>query len=282
MTPQQARWTALAAWYRGAGRRLPWRGSPDPWVVLVSEIMLQQTQVSRVVERFGAFIDRFPTPTALAAASRQDVLAAWSGLGYNRRATRLQDAARQINETGWPTTPDRLRTLPGVGAYTAGAVASFAFGRDAPAVDINVRRVLSRWLGRVLSPAEARHVAADLLPANEAHTWTQAIMDLGSSTCTATDPACHRCPCEPWCDGADIVVRSRPQGRFEGSRREARGAIVRALSDRGRVALADLEGSISLDRLEEAAADLVAEGLIALHDGVAVLEEPLDTTHRGN
>ncbi len=278
MTGPDAQWTALIAWYRGARRTLPWRGSPDPWVILVSEVMLQQTQAARVADRIGPFLAEFPDPGSLAAAGRQQVLAAWSGLGYNRRAIRLHEAARLIDSDGWPRTAAALQALPGVGGYTAAAVACFAFGEQIPAVDINVRRVLSRWAGRVLTQRESFQTAVELLPADEAHHWGQAIMDLGASTCTAKDPACYRCPCEPWCDGAAISVSSRPQGTFHGSLREARGVIVRRLSEEGEASLTDLEEVIEPERLVRAAASLASEGLVTVEGDIVRLEEPLDTT----
>lgn len=277
MNQSEARWIALAAWYRGAGRDLPWRGSPDPWVILVSEVMLQQTQVVRVTDRLGPFLAEFPDPTSLALASRQQVLAAWSGLGYNRRATRLQDAAALIDREGWPTTMSDLRTLPGVGRYTAAAVACLAFGEQVAAVDINVRRVLSRWVGRVLSPSEAAVIADEFLPADEAHHWIQAVMDLGATTCTSREPACQRCPCEPWCTGAAIEVTSRAQSAFRGSVREARGRIVRELATDGQVDLDALADAADTTLFEGAAQDLQREGLVAIERGIVTLRETLDT-----
>lgn len=277
-TTADERWTALAAWYRSAGRALPWRGSPDPWVVLVSEVMLQQTQASRVADRIGGFLAEYPDPASLAHASRRAVLAAWSGLGYNRRAVRLQEAAVLIERDGWPHTSAELRHLPGVGDYTAAAVACFAFGEQIPAVDINVRRVLSRWMGTELNRGEAAGLANDLLPpADEAHQWTQAIMDLGASICTARQPACHRCPCQPWCTGAEIVVSSRPQSRFEGSLRQARGLIVRALSEEGTIDITDLSEDVDMARLDAAAAALESEDLVVRAGNMITLREPLDT-----
>lgn len=243
--------------------------------------MLQQTQVARVADRIVSFLQEFPDPSSMARASRQDVLAAWAGLGYNRRAVRLHDASIIIDRSGWPKTSRELRSLPGVGRYTAAAVACFAFGEQVAAVDINVRRVLSRWAGRVLSPTEAAAVAERLLPPDEAHRWIQAIMDLGSSTCTARQPSCERCPCQPWCTGADIEVSSRPQAPFKGSLREARGLIVRALSESGAVTLDDLSVSVEASRLARAAEALALEGLVRFENGVVTLHEPLDSHQRG-
>src|ERR687892_1944521 len=140
---------ALLDWYERVRRPLPWRSTRDPYALLVSEVMLQQTQAARVVPYYEAFLRRFPDPAALAAAPVRDVLKAWSGLGYNRRALALQAAARVVAERGWP---DDLRELPGVGPYTAAAVASFAWDAHHAAIDVNVRRVIERWDGRRLTP----------------------------------------------------------------------------------------------------------------------------------
>ncbi len=163
---------AVLAWYVDVARDLPWRRTDDPYAILVSEVMLQQTQVARVVPRFEAWIDRWPTPEALAASDRRDVLAAWVGLGYNSRAVRLQDACAVVARDGWPADARGLRALPGIGPYTAAAVASFAFGERIAAVDTNVVRISERLgLG---DPDE-------LLPDDDrAPTWNQAAMELGA------------------------------------------------------------------------------------------------------
>src|SRR3954470_16171800 len=168
----------LLAWHAEHGRDLPWRRTTDPYAVLVSEVMLQQTQVARVVPRYVEWLLRWPDAAALPAASRCEVLAAWVGLGYNRRAVALHEAARTVARDGWPSD---LRTLPGVGPYTAAAVASFAFGAEVAAVDTNVRRVASR-LGHGSPEA--------LLAPGRAAEWNQAAMELGATVCTARAPRC--------------------------------------------------------------------------------------------
>ncbi|MEN8234042.1 MAG: A/G-specific adenine glycosylase [Actinomycetota bacterium] len=219
---------ALLSWYGERRRPLPWRESNDPYRILVSEVMLQQTQVDRVVPYFERFIARFPTTDALASAPLRDVLDAWSGLGYNARAQRLREAARIITDDGWPTTPPELEELPGVGPYTAAAVASIAFGANVAAVDTNLQRVLSRWHGEVLRGAPLHAVASGVLgePASD---WNQAMMDLGSSVCSPRSPVCGECPVKDWCAGPDAYAPPTPQGRFEGSARQLRGAVVRSL-----------------------------------------------------
>ncbi len=254
---------ALLAWYAHSGRDLPWRRSHDPWAILVSESMAQQTQVDRVVPRYVEFMDLYPTPERLAMASVAEVLRIWSGLGYNRRGLRLREAAQAIVSQGWPTTAEALRTLPGVGEYTAAAVAVFAFGAQVPTVDTNLRRVLTRWRGRVASEPELLAYAVEHIEPGRASEWNQAIMDLGASVCKPKSPHCGDCPVETWCADPAAYQSPRPQARFEGSTRQARGAIVRGLLEgpASTTALVDRTG-ITAPRIEEAARRLAAEGVI--------------------
>jgi len=219
--------TALLDWYRDHRRSLPWRDVGDPYATLVSEAMLQQTQVERVLPRFEHFIERWPTVEALAAAERNDVLEEWSGLGYNARAVRLHESARIISASGWPTTPEGLRELPGVGPYTSTAIASIAFGVQEPAIDTNIRRVLNRWVGSTLDGRALLETARALI-GHPAGDWNQAVMDLGATLCRPRDPACHICPVVSWCADPDIYDAPAKQGTFRGSNRELRGALVRA------------------------------------------------------
>jgi A/G-specific adenine glycosylase len=189
---------ALLAHYDRHARELPWRRDANPYRVLVSEIMLQQTRVETVKGYYDAWLDRFPTVEALAGASEDDVLKAWEGLGYYRRARNLLRAARQVREE-WggdvPSAYDDLRTLPGVGEYTAGAVASIAFGEAVPAVDGNVKRVLSRLFDRARPTVKwLREVAADLVDPGRPGDWNQALMELGATVCTPRSPRCSVCP----------------------------------------------------------------------------------------
>ncbi len=173
-------------------RDLPWRRTRDPWAVLVSEVMLQQTQVPRVIPIWEAFMAEFPTVAACAEASQADVVRAWAGLGYNRRAVNLHRAA-VLMDGMVPRDLDALLRLPGIGPYTARAVLAFAWEEDVAVVDTNIARVLSRRAGRRLTPREAQAMADALVPPGRAWEWNQRLMDLGALVCTARAPACERC-----------------------------------------------------------------------------------------
>lgn len=218
---------ALLAWYRDHARDLPWRKTRDPYRILVSEVMLQQTQVTRVVAAYERFLEAFPTPRHLADASLDAVLSAWSGLGYNTRARRLRDAARVVARDGWPTSAHGLRALPGVGPYTAAAVASIAFGEEVAVDDTNARRVLSRWTGRSLRGGALRAAAQEELTGDPG-TWNQAMMELGAMVCRP-HPSCDRCPVPTWCADPTLYAPPPRQTPFSGSHRQVRGAVVRAL-----------------------------------------------------
>jgi len=230
--------TALLAWYLADHRDFPWRHTTDPYAVLVSEVMLQQTQASRVADRFSRFMERFPSAETLAAASEADVLAAWSGLGYNRRALALRRAATIVARDGWPRDVDRLARLPGIGPYTARAVASLAFDQPIGVVDTNVRRWLIRRFG-LPSTAPPRQLqgTADRLAqtgtAADAAAWTHATMEFGAAICTSRAPRCGSCPIARGCPsrGTAAAVPVPRQATFAGSDRSHRGAILRALTD---------------------------------------------------
>lgn len=216
----------LGPWFDGIKRRLPWRAEdldaphPDPYAVLVSEVMLQQTQVSTVVPYFEAWMDRFPDPKALAEASEEAVLQAWQGLGYYQRARNLRAAAQRIAATGWPRTLEGLRALPGLGPYTAAAVAALAFQHPEPALDGNLFRVLARLLAFAGDPrSQANDLSAWLRPALTAHgpsRTLQGLMELGSSLCSPRRPQCAACPLSGACEGfrrglADQLPPPRPR-----------------------------------------------------------------------
>jgi A/G-specific adenine glycosylase len=229
----------LLKWFGRNGRELPWRCTRDPYAILVSEVMLQQTQVERVVPRYLRWLERWPTADALAEASTADVIREWQGLGYNRRAVNLQRAARAVAARGWP---DDLTDLPGVGPYTAAALANFAFGRPVLPLDTNVRRVQERT-GHAFDPAAA-----------------QALMDLGATVCLARIPRCGVCPLAPACPSRGRRYEPlRRQSPFEGSFRQRRAATLRLVAERAQ-------------RVEELDADavdaLARDGLVALSDGV--------------
>ena len=233
----------LLAWYAAHGRDLPWRRTRDPYRILVSEVMLQQTQVARVVPRYEAWVERWPDARALAGAPVGDVLRAWVGLGYNRRALRLHEAAAVVAASGWP---EDLATLPGVGPYTAAALGAFAFGRDEVALDTNLRRVLERTGG--LAP-----------PPGGASAFNNAVMDLGATVCTARRPDCPACPLRGGCPSAGRVVDA-PRGtrvRFEDTDRYVRGRIVAALA-----AGDPLPHRVGEERLERALSGLERDGLV--------------------
>jgi A/G-specific adenine glycosylase len=246
---------ATLAWYDGAHRDFPWRGTTDPYAVLISEVMLQQTQASRVAERYPRFLARFPTTYALATAAPAAVLAEWSGLGYNRRALALRDAAAIVARDGWPRSVAGLERLPGIGPYTARAVASLAFGIPAGVVDTNVRRWLLRRFAvadepralQALSDALAAPGAADGRTAD----WTHASMELGAGVCRARTPRCDACPVSRGCPSrnraAGVPVPRQPT--LAGSDREVRGTVVRLLgrSPRHRLREADLRSDLDID-----------------------------------
>jgi A/G-specific adenine glycosylase len=232
----------LAAWFGRSGRDLPWRRTRDPYAILVSEVMLQQTQVERVIARYLRWLERWPTAAALAAASPADVIREWQGLGYNRRALNLHRAARAIAADGWP---DDLTALPGVGAYTAAAIRNFAFGEDVLPEDTNVRRVQERSGQRFSGLA------------------TQALMDLGATVCLARVPRCGICPLADGCPSRGRRFEPlRKQGPLEGSFRQRRARTLRLVAEMPRPVA-------ELDR--DALAALERDGLVEIAAGHAAL-----------
>jgi A/G-specific adenine glycosylase len=232
----------LLEWFAANGRDLPWRHTRDPYAILVSEVMLQQTQVERVVPRYLAWLERWPTVEALASASPADVIREWQGLGYNRRGLNLHRAARRIAESGWP---DDLTELPGVGPYTSAALRCFAFGEDVLPEDVNVGRVRRRT-GAEFSPRAA-----------------QALMDLGATICLARVPRCGSCPLADDCPSRGRRYEPlRKQGRFEGSFRQLRAQTLQLVAERARP-----EGELDGD----AVAALARDGLVCLDDGLVRL-----------
>ena len=230
---------SLLAWFEQNARDLPWRRTRDPYAILVSEVMAQQTQVERVVPRWERWLARWPTVDALAAAAPGDVITEWQGLGYNRRAIHLHRAARHVATHGWP---DDLTELPGVGRYTADAVACFAFGRDVLPEDVNVRRVAERT-GATFTAAAA-----------------QALMDLGATVCLARIPRCGICPLAEPCPSRDRRYEPlRKQGPLEGSFRQRRARALRAV----------VAGEQPSD--PEAVASLARDGLVDVREGLVSL-----------
>lgn len=271
---------ALIGWGISELRDLPWRATRDPWSVLVSEVMLQQTSVARVLPKYGPFMERFPDPASLVEAPLGDALALWQGLGYPRRCRNLREAAiRIVTEHGGnvPSDLKSLLALPGIGAYTARAVLAFAHGADVAVVDTNVSRVLSRLAGSAMTARQLQDRADELVPVAMGWEWNQMIMELGARICTARSPRCDACPLTDHCnwrgEGDDPAPRSagasRPQARFEGSDRQARGRAMRAVSGAG-VPRQVVVGAMGVDveRAERLITALVAEGLMVEHGGL--------------
>ena len=257
----------LLRWYEAERRDLPWRQTRDPYSVLVSEVMLQQTQVSRVLLAYATFLRRFPTLRALARAPLGDVLRAWSGLGYNRRARDLQRAA-QASPDGLPEDTEALDLLPGIGAYTAGAVACFAYGARVAFADTNIKRTLGRIvLGREATEREALAIDTELMP-RDAVTWHHALMDLGATVCLARAPRCGACPMAASCRGRGRLAPTlkRRQSDFAKSDRRVRGLIVAHLRTAA-TSIAALRVAIDDDRVPRLVDALVSEGLVERRGG---------------
>jgi A/G-specific adenine glycosylase len=272
---------ALAGWRRAVlsfGRDLrpfPWRATRDPWAVLVSEVMLQQTQAPRVAERYRSFMGRFPTADACARAGAGAVLTEWEGLGYNRRALALHAAAVAVTDRFGGVVPDdlaALESLPGIGPYTARAVLAFAFERPVGVVDVNVARVLHRGVaGRPLGARATQELADAMVPRGRSWEWNQALMEIGATRCRASAPRCDDCPLRSRCrwvaagpsDG-DPATKAKRQGAFEGSDRQGRGRLVAALR-RGPVPPRQMASACGWpedpERARRVADGLVADGL---------------------
>ncbi|MBI2887515.1 MAG: A/G-specific adenine glycosylase [Chloroflexi bacterium] len=243
----------LLAWYAAHGRDLPWRRTRDPYHILLAEVMLQQTQVERALPKYREFLQAFPTVADLAGAPRAEVIRRWSPLGYNLRAVRLHRIAQQAAQERacrFPESLEELLSLKGVGRYTAGAIACFAFGQPVAFLDTNIRRVLGRCLGSIPYPAASQDrallaLAEEALPREQAYAWHQGLMDLGAAVCLRARPRCGECPLAAHCrarplleaeegEGVGRSVREerppyRVQPRYPGSRRYYRGRIVAAL-----------------------------------------------------
>ncbi len=278
----------LLAWFAQHARDLPWRRSRDPYHILVAEVMLQQTQVDRVVPKYHTFLAAFPTLHALASAPTAEVIRLWAGLGYNRRAVNLQRAAQRVMaEHGgqFPRSVAELRNLPGVGPYTAGAIACFAFEQDVVFIDTNIRRVLRRALvgpDLLVAPSdqELLDLSTKLLPSGRGWAWNQALIELGALICTARNPACTRCPihgqCRAYADTQTPILAPRrvAEGKretYHGSRRWLRGRIIDALREHPQLSLSQLGPRIKPDYssddeawLRELVHGLERDGLVEL------------------
>jgi A/G-specific adenine glycosylase len=277
---------ALLSWYEREHREFPWRETTDPYRILVSEVMSQQTQLDRIVEPWAAFVERWPTVEALADADRADVVAFWSdhSLGYNNRARYLHEAAGQVLEAfdgEFPSDPETLQELQGVGPYTANAVASFAFDDGDAVVDTNVKRVLYRAFDVPDDDAAFGRVAGEVMPEGDSRAWNNAIMELGGVVCQQT-PRCDEesCPWREWCAAyasGDFTAPDVPtQPSFEGSRRQFRGRVVRALGEHDELELDDLGPKVRVDYapdgdhgrewLRGLLTDLADDGLVTLEE----------------
>ena len=237
---------SLLNWYRRNARVFPWRvRDVDPYVVVVSEIMLQQTQAQRVTEALPRFLEQFPTVHALAQAANAQMIRQWKGMGYNSRALRLRDAARMIvlrHDGVVPSDVDALRELPGIGPYASASIATFAYNKRVPVLDVNVRRVYSRWMRRqrttidVESDNVLTQFAMNVIPARSASRWHHAVMDLGATICTARKPLCTSCPMADLCPSAHVLEHAqrakRAEPMFRGEpQRLWRGRFVNALRE---------------------------------------------------
>ena len=285
--------SALVEWYEADHRDYPWRETDDPYEILVSEVMSQQTQLDRVVTAWRDFLDEWPTVEALADAPRSDVVGFWTdhSLGYNNRAKYLHEAAGQVVrefDGEWPRTPEGLSELMGVGPYTANAVASFAFNNGDAVVDTNVKRVLYRAFDVPDDDAAFEDAAQRLMPAGESEVWNNAIMELGGVACEKT-PDCDgaQCPWREWCSAyqtGDFTAPDVPtQPEFEGSRRQFRGRVVNVLNEYDELALDELgprvrvdyapDGEYGREWLRGLVSDLANDGLVALgeRDGETVV-----------
>jgi A/G-specific adenine glycosylase len=272
----------VLGWFDEAARELPWRTDPHPWRVMVSEFMLQQTPVARVLPVFEAWLDRWPTPAALAADSPGEAVRAWGRLGYPRRALRLHASATAIVERHGGEVPsdlDQLRALPGVGDYTAAAIASFAFGQRHVVLDTNVRRLFARTVQGIEFPAASinaaeRALATELLPDHDAHRWAAATMELGAVVCTARSPRCGACPIEDRCawNLAGRPAHSGPPRRgqaYAGTDRQVRGRLLDVVrSADAPVTKADLDAVWDNDdQRERCLNSLLADSLITEDGG---------------
>lgn len=274
-------------WASGRRDDLPWRLTRDPWAVLVSELMLQQTQVARVVPRFTQFLERFPTAAACASAGVGAVVEEWAGLGYNRRAVNLHRAAVQVVEVhggSFPADLAALLALPGVGPYTARAVLAFAFELDAAVVDTNVGRVLARVTGERLTPKVAQSMADALVPAGRGWAWNQAMLDLGALVCTKRSPSCAACPVQSSCSWftagspePDPAIGSAGvtsgQSRFEGSFRQGRARLLDVLRSGAVVVPAQFVTACGWTARDDGESDATRAAVSLVADGLAIRSE---------
>lgn len=264
----------VLAWFLENKRDLPWRKS-DPWGVVVSEFMLQQTPVSRVLPKWSEWMERWPTPTALASATTAEVLTAWGRLGYPRRALRLHECAKTITHQhagNVPKTEAELRALPGIGEYTAAAIVAFAFEERSLVLDINIRRFLSRVIDGIEFPTPApskseKSSREALIPVERAHTWAASTMEFGALICTSKNPKCEACPVQNRCAWKNLNYpksQIRKSQGWHGTDRQCRGIIVQSLRENKSLTESEIKGLWHDDsQLERAIKGLIMDGLIA-------------------
>lgn len=278
---------AILGWYQETGRDLPWRKTTDPYKILVSEMMLQQTQVDRVIPKYLAFLDQFPDIKTLAEAKTSEVIKAWQGLGFNRRAIRLQEVAQKIKELGrFPDNEKELLQLKGIGPYTASAVASFAYNQNVVVLDTNIRRVFQRiFLGNVEEEnenltKELELLAEKHLPKGKSRDWHNALMDLGAGICKAQAPQCEQCPVQKMCSFTKILEEAtkeekerllsrtrikNKQGTFKDSDRYYRGRILDQLRE-GSLDKKDLDSfKLGKERQEKILREMEKDKLIRIN-----------------
>ncbi|MFW9929475.1 MAG: Fe-S cluster assembly protein HesB [Candidatus Thorarchaeota archaeon] len=251
----------IFSWWRNNKRSFPWRETTDPYKIMISEIMLQQTQTTRVIEKYLAFIQKFPTFDSLASAPPADVLSLWSGLGYNRRALWLQQASQKIISLGYfPRTPENLRKLKGIGSYTSRSILIFAFNFDIATVDTNIRRIFinENFATESTSEKEMLMIAYKLLPKGKARDWHNALMDYGSLVMTSTRTG---------------IKSKNKQPTFIGSSREYRGKVIKHLNEIGKASLEELFGISNLEResTEKIIKSLIKDGLIIKEENIFYL-----------
>ncbi|MCO5176488.1 MAG: A/G-specific adenine glycosylase [Thermomicrobiales bacterium] len=293
----------LLTWYRSAHRKLPWRDTHDPYRILVSEVMLQQTQVDRVVPKYHEFLALFPDIAALADAPPSEVIRAWAGLGYNRRALGLHRTARAVMDEYGGTLPacvDELKKLPGIGPYTAGAIACFAYRQDVGFIDTNIRRVLHRVIAGPdvpdpqMTARELEAIAQHVVPAGDGYEWNQALMELGATICRARAVRCDICPLAADCQARPTIAgilteqprrRTASEPRFETTNRYVRGRILDILrnTDGRGASIAEIERLMPdgahrphATRIASMLDAMVSEGLVMSGSAVAEDAEPYD------
>ncbi len=277
---------SLLHWYKLHKRPLPWRNTNDPYHILVSEVMLQQTQVSRVITKYKHFLEEFPTIGSLANASFGKVLRLWSGLGYNSRALRLHKTTKIIVQkynSLIPQDPEGLINLPGIGKYTAHAISSFAYNKPVPLVDTNIQRIFQRFFPHIVKGTSLWSLAKALLPEKQTSEWNQALMELGSLVCTFSNPLCTQCPWQKYCsktiENNPKKKKKKPEPQLRGiPRRIWRGKVIALLRNHQSLSLRKLCSLLQLSNQEQewlknVLQQMRKEGLISIHKNIVSLPQ---------